>query len=151
MAGAPHRVLPPIYLLVSLLVMTVAHALAPGPRVILPPWSYAGGGLVLAGLVLNAVSAGLFAHHHTAIKPFQESTALVTRGPFRYSRNPMYLGMLLVLMGVGVLFGTVTPFLVLPFFAIAMTRIFISAEERSLAERFGRVYLDYQHKVRRWL
>ncbi|MCH8885675.1 MAG: hypothetical protein IIC13_03715 [SAR324 cluster bacterium] len=66
-------------------------------------------------------AAGLFRKYGTALKPFKESSALVTDGPFRFSRNPMYLSMVVALTGAAVVLGTVTPLLILPAFAWLIT------------------------------
>ena len=98
------------------------------------------------------ISARLFFHKHkTPIKPFGEPSALVLEGPFRYSRNPMYLAMVVILVGIAVSIGTVTPLVVIPVFAWLITRRFIVKEEEAMERRFGAEYLDYKRKVRRWL
>jgi protein-S-isoprenylcysteine O-methyltransferase Ste14 len=103
------------------------------------------------GLAVVLWAAGIFDRAGTAIKPFQESTVLVQRGPFLVSRNPMYLSMVCALLGVAVLAGSVSPFLVVPAFAILIDRRFIRAEEAILERRFGAEYVAYKARVRRWL
>ena len=95
--------------------------------------------------------AMLFRRRGTAIKPFQESSALVTDGVYRFTRNPMYLGMVIGLTGVACMLGTVTPLLVIPIFIWVIRTRFIRVEEGMLAERFGDEYVQYQARVRRWL
>jgi steroid 5-alpha reductase family enzyme len=87
----------------------------------------------------------------TTVRPFQESAALVTDGAYRISRHPMYLGFVLILLGPAVLLGSLTPFFVVPIFAVVMDRVFIVVEERMLAEEFGQAWLSYKAKVRRWV
>jgi protein-S-isoprenylcysteine O-methyltransferase Ste14 len=79
------------------------------------------------------------------------SSALVVDGPFRFTRNPVYLGMVLFLFGVGVLLGSLTPFLVIPLFALVIDRRFVRVEEAMLTKAFGPSYSAYQSRVRRWL
>ena len=67
------------------------------------------------------------------------------------ARNPMYLGMVLILIGAALLLGTLSPFIIIPLFAITMDRIFIVAEERMLDERFGDERKQYKTNVRRWI
>ena len=87
----------------------------------------------------------------TTVKPFQESTALITDGVFRISRHPMYLGFVMIMVGVALLLGSLTPWLIIPVFAVLMEVIFIRAEEHMLAEKFGSAWLAYKEKVRRWI
>ena len=75
--------------------------------------------------------------HHTTVKPFEESTALITTGVFRISRHPMYFGMVLILVGIALLMGSLAPYVVIPIFAIVMDRVFIKIEERMFEEIFG--------------
>ncbi len=96
-------------------------------------------------------AAGLFRKNRTAIKPFKESSALVTQGPYRFTRNPMYLSMLISLTGAAVVLGSVTCLLVLPLFAWQIATRFIRVEEAMLTERFGEPYIAYQKRVRRWV
>jgi len=87
----------------------------------------------------------------TPVIPFERSTALVTGGLYRVTRNPMSLGMLLILLGVAVLLGTVSPLCAIPVFLWAIQRNFIAGEERFLEALFGEAYLSYKQRVRRWL
>jgi protein-S-isoprenylcysteine O-methyltransferase Ste14 len=142
---------PPVFFLAALLLMAALHYALPLATVIVPPWSYLGAVLVVAGLAMVIVSAGAFARAGTAIRPFEESSALVVSGCYRFTRNPMYLGMLLVLTGVAVLLGSVTPFLLPPMFAWLIQQRFIRHEEAMLEERFGDEYRAFRARVRRWL
>ncbi len=145
------RLLPPVYLLFSLLTMLGLHYAVPGTRWIETPWRYLGFVPAAAGFAVVFYAAGLFRKHSTTIRPFKESSSLVTEGPFRFSRNPIYLSMVIALAGVAVVLGTATPLLVLPVFAWIITTQFIRVEEAMLIERFGDPYLDYQKRVRRWV
>lgn len=144
----PH---PPFYFLIALLTMAGLHYLVPGTRWIAGPWRYLGFIPAAAGLFVILCAAGLFRKRGTTLKPFKESSALVIEGPFRFTRNPMYLSLLITLTGAAVVLGTVTPLLVLPAFAWLITALFIRKEEAMLIERFGEAYEDYREKVRRWL
>ncbi len=101
-------------------------------------------------MALAAVAARLFDRRGTTIKPFEESAALVVDGPFAYSRNPMYSGMVFVLFGVGMLLGTLTPFAIVPVFVWLVEARFIAVEEAALSSRFGGRYAEYKKVVRRW-
>ena len=106
---------------------------------------------MLAGLALILWVAKLFDRAGTTIKPFQESSALVVRGPYRLSRNPIYLGMVAALLGVGTMLGSLTPFAIVAVFAWAIDRRFIRREEAMLEATFGAAYAEYRTVVRRWL
>ncbi len=145
------RVLPPIYFFVALLVMFGLHYLLPIPLLRGAVWLYLGVVLIGSGVLFIVVSARLFDKLDTTIKPFEESTALVVTGPFKYSRNPMYLGMVGVLIGLAVVLGTATPVVVIPVFAWLITRRFVQEEEAALEARFGDDYTEYRNRVGRWL
>ena len=100
-------------------------------------------------LTLSGVVA--FRRAQTPVIPFERSTTLVTYSVYRFTRNPMYLGLTLVLAGVAVLLGSIGAFLPLPLFVWIIEYGYIRAEERFLAEIFGEEYARYMHTVRRWL
>jgi protein-S-isoprenylcysteine O-methyltransferase Ste14 len=83
--------------------------------------------------------------------PFTQSTALVTGGIYRWTRNPMYLGMMSGLIGLAVLLGTLSAFLPIPLFVWQIRRKFVLPEEAFLEGIFGGRYLEYKARVRRWL
>jgi protein-S-isoprenylcysteine O-methyltransferase Ste14 len=87
----------------------------------------------------------------TNVNPAQPTTALVTSGPYRFTRNPLYLTMMLVYMGVGVLFDSLWTLLLLPFVLLLMNRGVIEREEAYLEQKFGAQYRAYKANVRRWL
>src|ERR671919_3077161 len=93
-----HLLVPPVYFLVALLLMGFFHRAAPGAHLIEPPYRYAGGVLAALGLGLIVWAAFLFRRAGTHIRPYLPSTALVVAGPYRFTRNPMYLGMAGILL-----------------------------------------------------
>ena len=80
-----------------------------------------------------------------------EGVGCLTTGLYRVTRNPMYLGMLLVLFGWAVFLSNLAALLIAPLFALYITRFQIIPEERVLAEKFGAAFMAYQSQVRRWL
>jgi protein-S-isoprenylcysteine O-methyltransferase Ste14 len=142
---------PPTYFLVAVLLMLGLHFLIPVKQVIRSPYRYLGLVPMAAGLVLNMWGSRLFDRTGTTIKPFETSSALVLHGPYRVSRNPMYLGMVVFLFGVWVLAGSITPFLVVVGFAYFIDRRFIRPEEAMLEQAFGSQYASYRARVRRWV
>lgn len=142
---------PPVYVIVALMAMGAFHVGFPIARFLPPPYNYAGPVLMGLSLALILWAAQQFRRARTAIIPFRPVSALVVTGPFKYTRNPMYLGMAGFLLGAAVYLGTVTPFIVLPAFVALIQERFILAEEAMLEEAFGAAYLDYKTRTRRWL
>ncbi len=144
-------VLPPAYLFGAIVLIVVLHFLLPINRLIPPLYNLLGLVPLFVGTLANIHASNLFKKAGTTVKPFEPSSTLVTNGPYRFSRHPMYLGMTLILAGLAVLLGSVTPVLVVPVFAWLMDRRFIVAEEQALEETFGEAYLEYKRHVRRWI
>jgi protein-S-isoprenylcysteine O-methyltransferase Ste14 len=149
--GSSRMLVPPVYFLVALLLMGFFHRIVPGAYLIQAPYRY--GGVVLVGLALGLIvwAAFLFRRAGTNIRPYLPSTALVLSGPYKFTRNPMYLGMAGVLLGTAVFMGSLTPFVVIPAFMALISERFIVPEEAKLEAAFGRDYLEYKARVRRWL
>ncbi len=145
------QILPPTYVLVALIVMLVLHFIYPGIKLISPLWNLLGLIPLVIGVALNLVADGAFSRAGTTVKPFQESSTLLTDGVYRLSRHPMYLGFVLILIGVAILLRTLTPWVIIPIFAVLMEVVFIQAEERMLGEKFGPDWVAYKKKVRRWI
>ena len=143
--------IPPVFLVVSLLLMAFLDNTFPLAELIDRPYRYAG--LVIAGL---SVMLGLWAVAHfrragTNIHPHRPALALVTAGPYRFTRNPMYLAMSGILLGAAIFLGSLTPFIVIPAFMAIINERFIEPEEAKLEAAFGASYLEYKSRVRRWL
>ncbi|UCC82758.1 MAG: isoprenylcysteine carboxylmethyltransferase family protein [Gemmatimonadota bacterium] len=142
---------PPAYLLASIVLMVALHFIAPAARLISSPWNLLGAIPLAVGIVINIVADKAFHSAGTTVKPFQESTSLITTGVFRVSRNPMYLGMILLVLGIALIMGSLTPLAVVPILALLLDRKYIAVEERMLEERFGPAWLEYKKRVRRWI
>jgi protein-S-isoprenylcysteine O-methyltransferase Ste14 len=145
------KVVPPVYLFVALLLMWLLNRYWPVLRLVETPWSYLGIIPIFVGIGIAAVSAKRFARAETGIVPFDEATTLVTGGLYRHTRNPMYLGMFLMLLGVAFMMGSVSALLPLIIFMLIIRYNFVAGEERFLEDAFGQPYLDYKAKVRRWI
>jgi protein-S-isoprenylcysteine O-methyltransferase Ste14 len=111
----------------------------------------AGGGLVVLGLALAIWAARTFRRAGTPVNPFEPSSALVRQGPFRFSRNPMYVGMTLLYIGGSTLANTFWPILFLPVSLALISFTVIRREEHYLSTRFGAAYDEYRRQVRRWI
>ena len=144
-------VLPPTYLLLAIVMMLALHFLFPMAIAFKMPWNIVGIVPLAIGVSLNLVADKEFKKHQTTVKPFEESTALITTGVYRLSRNPMYLGFVLILSGVALFLGSLTPFAVVAFFPGLMEVIFIRPEEAMLEQQFGETWLAYKQQVRRWI
>ena len=109
--------------------------------------------LALCGLALDLTGLIAFIRSKTTINPLRPTAtaALVTTGPYRVTRNPMYLGMQLILLGWAVFLSNLAALVVAPLFFLYITRFQIIPEERVLTEKFGAAFTDYQLRVRRWL
>ncbi len=145
------KIMPLVWLLIALLLLTAMHFWLPLGRWIERPWNWGGAVPALLGLWMMAVSARRFQKVETGLIPFDEATVLVTGGFFRYTRNPMYLGMVLLLLGIACMLGTAGSFVAAPLFAWVIRRNFILPEELFMERPFGEEYLAYKRSVRRWL
>ena len=145
------KIIPPVYLAMTLVLMWLSHRYIPLYQYISEPVAYSGVILVLLGITVAAISAGMFKQADTGLEPFSEATTLVTGGFFRISRNPIYMGLFLMLAGVAVLMGSIGALLPVPVFVLIIRNNFVLGEERFMESVFGQHYLDYKSKVRRWI
>jgi len=145
------RILPPTYLLLSIVFMVVLYFLYPGVWIIPPFWNLIGFLPIALGALLNILADRAFQAAKTTVKPFEPSSNLVIKGVFHITRNPMYLGFSLILTGMAILLRAITPFVFVVLFPILMDRVFIVVEEKMLAEKFGSAWIAYQQKTRRWI
>ncbi len=110
-----------------------------------------GGPVLGAGVLLMVWAFSAMRRARTPVSPYRPSSAVVVDGPYRWSRNPIYLGLTLIYTGVALLAGSAWPLVLLPLVLVVMTRGVIHREERYLARVFGETYTKYQQQVRRWL
>lgn len=146
------KIFPPVWLLLAIAAMFGLDRFLPIGQIVPNNLSYWASGVVgLIGLVTIAASVYLFKTKQTTILPMRESSYLITEGIFGFSRNPIYLGMVLILLSVAFYFGSLTPFLIVPIFAGIIQELFIKPEETMLSDKFAEAYPSYKAKVRRWL
>jgi protein-S-isoprenylcysteine O-methyltransferase Ste14 len=145
------KILPPVYFLATVIIMMVLDYYLPIKILLRDASAGIGWIILLFGGVSTIGSAGAFRRAGTPVTPFEPSTALVTSGFFKFTRNPMYLGMVLALIGVALILGSLAAFLPIPVFAWWIQSRFIKREETFLEETFGDAYREYRAKVRRWL
>ena len=146
---APTRWLPPRFFWLLFALGAGAHFALGGPVLLR---SLAAAALLFAaGIGLALWGARTFAAAGATILPTERSTQLVEAGPFRFSRNPMYLGMVVALTGSALALGTPAPWLAPIAMALLLRIRFIANEERALEASLGEAYLAYKRRVRRWL
>ena len=110
-----------------------------------------GGLAVVAGIALQTSFMVAFSRKGTSVEPWKPTTAIVTTGPYRLTRNPAYLGMALIYVGVALLADAPWALLPLPLVLLVIDRGVIAREERYLARKFGQEYLDFKSRRRRWI
>jgi len=142
---------PPLIYLASFLVGLGFQRYVPLARLPVGMGRVLGAVLVLSSVVLTAWSFRRFWASGTSIVPIRPTTALVIEGPYRFTRNPMYLGLLLLYVGVACWFGVVWPLLLAPVLVLVMGVSVIGRGERYLTRKFGDEERRYQARDRRWL
>lgn len=146
--------IPPVaqFLLFAVLMVIVAVAVPCGTFDI-PGQLLVSSVILLAAGVVGMASVRVFARVGTTVNPLRPHTAqtLVTHGIYRYSRNPMYLALLLALVALGTWLGSVVALALVPLFVVAMTGLQIRPEERALEALFGEQFDAYRRATRRWL
>ena len=142
---------PPRIAMVLLTIATVLHVLLPAQSSYHYSSIYLSGALVSAGFTVMMLAWWQFKERKVAICPTASTNYLITDGIYRLTRNPMYLGMVTMLGGIAVFFGTLPFYAVTIVYFVLMDRWFCLYEEEKLFVTFGRDYASYRSKVRRWL
>lgn len=142
---------PPLYYVAGFVIGVLLDRLVALPIGGRPATTVVGAVVAVAGFALAQAGVVGVLRHRTTIVPHHAVSALVTTGPYRWSRNPMYTGLAILYLGGAFLLGSWWPILLLPLVLIAVTLLVIRPEERYLSERFGPDYADYRNRVRRWL
>jgi protein-S-isoprenylcysteine O-methyltransferase Ste14 len=107
--------------------------------------------VLIAGIVLMISGIAEFRRTMTAIFPNQPASELVTSGPYRFTRNPMYTGFAIVFIGGALVIDSLWPFALLPLVLALVFLLVIRREEAYLADEFGDQYAAYRRRVRRWI
>jgi len=142
---------PPVWLLLGLIAIFMLDEYYPIAHFTSLAAQVAGGVIIVVGLLLLVLANGLFLRAGTDVIPFRNVTRLVTSGVYRYTRNPMYLGLLLLITAWVVWLGQPVALLALPAWLAWITRFQIQPEEAALRRLFGASYAAYCLKVRRWI
>lgn len=143
--------LPPVWLVGAILLVRFQATVFPGAvhRFFLTDW--VGGVLIAAGLALMVWALAAFRAHQTTAVPHNTPARIITTGPFARSRNPIYLGDVMVLTGVVLWWGAWPSLLLIPLFVWVLARRFIAPEEARMKESFGAEFDAFAEKTPRWL
>ena len=139
------------YFIILLVMSVLLNFVFPVPAFLSPPFTYSGFLIIGFGFVMALWSRSLFLKNSTTLQLYEEPTSLVTSGPFRLSRNPIYLGMASILLGVTVVQGTLVALAFPVIFVMVIEFFIIPGEEQNLEKIFGERYREYKKNVRRWI
>ena len=147
------KIPPPIVALLCAIGMVVLPDLIGLEAFEVPSQSWVAGLVILFGLSFDLLGLIEFRRHATTINPLSpnKSSQIVSSGIYRLTRNPMYLGMAIVLVGVTIWSGSPLGLLMVLVFALYITRFQIEPEERILEAKFGEAFLEYKSTVKRWI
>ncbi len=147
------KIPPPIYMLIFAFGMWLLDRYIPLTQWLSTPWNRSG--FIIMGLAFFTDLSSLFqfSRYHTTLNPIhpERTSALVTDGAYRFSRNPMYLGLFILLCGWATYLGSLSPLFLLPLFIFVITNMQIRHEEQILEKKFRMAYRDYKQNVRRWI
>jgi protein-S-isoprenylcysteine O-methyltransferase Ste14 len=143
---------PPVWALIYLVIAGAVSWLYPWRAIIDLRVLWLGALLIVLGFALAFSAASLFRRKGTELNPTSEANKLlVIQGPFRFTRNPMYLGLTIFTLGIAVCVGSLPMFLVPPLVFATAQAAHIPFEEAKMRRQFGTAYDDYTRKVRRWI
>ncbi len=142
---------PPRIALLYLVFAIGVHAMSPPGTILHFPYRFLGIVLLPAGFGVMTWAWNLFRKQGTPVCPTERASVLIQDGPYRYSRNPMYLGILMMLAGTAFFLGSIPAFLAPAAFYVTVEEIFIPHEERNLDAIFGPLYSEYSARVRKWI
>ena len=144
---------PPLLFVIPLVVAAMVHSRRPWPIADGTPLLVTLGAFIIAiGAAIGLLSVYSFRKAKTTVLPAgRPTTAIVESGPYRFTRNPMYVAMACAYIGLSLLLNPVWALLLLPFVVLVVDRSVIRREERYLTAKFGEPYREYCARVRRWL
>jgi protein-S-isoprenylcysteine O-methyltransferase Ste14 len=147
------KVPPPIVAFLMAVMMWLIARAAPSFAFMLPAHRALAGCVALTGVVISMTGVASFRRARTTVNPLrpEKASSLVVSGIYKLTRNPMYLGLLLVLVAWAVYLSNAPAFILLPAFILYMNRFQIGPEEDALSSLFGPEFAKYKARVRRWL
>jgi protein-S-isoprenylcysteine O-methyltransferase Ste14 len=147
-----YRIWPPIALGVPLLAGVIITAVAGDPFVLGPDGArVVGAVLVVLFGIWNGWTLSVMGANRTAVLPGGATRVVLDRGPFRFSRNPLYVGLVVLDVALALLWPSVWALILVPVGMALLSWGAILPEERYLSSKFGAEYEDYRRRVRRWL
>jgi protein-S-isoprenylcysteine O-methyltransferase Ste14 len=144
------KTIPPLYFYLGIILIISINILFPNFRLIIYPYNLIGIILIIFGFYLNSLAWKLFKQNKTTTT-YKKSKKLITNGIFKITRNPIYIGMSLILLGISISIKNIFAIIIPLLFFIIINKIFIPYEEWKNKKTFGKEYLKYKKKVRRWL
>ena len=142
--------IPPVFVFISVILIITFYFLLPGLNNIAFPLNFLGLLIAFPGFAIMGKARDLFKKYNTTLA-IEESSFLIEEGVFNKSRNPMYAGMFLLLLGIAVCFGNMISICVPFIFIILIRMIFIPAEEKMMENIFGERYIDYKKRTGMWI
>jgi protein-S-isoprenylcysteine O-methyltransferase Ste14 len=142
---------PPVVALMCIVIAYVLGRFVPLPFTLPPLLRYVGLGITFIGFLLGIGALIEFRKARTTLDPHGSAKQVVTSGIYRFTRNPIYLGFLLMVMGLPLNSGLIWGVALAPFYVFMMNRLIIQHEEAYLERKFGKAYTGYASRVRRWL
>ena len=142
---------PPVVALMFIVIAYFLGRFVPLPFSAPPILRYIGLAMTFVGFLLGVGAFVEFRKARTTLDPHGSAKQLVTSGIYRFTRNPIYLGFLLMVIGLPLNSGLYWGIVLAPFYVLMMNRLIIQHEERYLDEKFGKAYAGYTSRVRRWL
>lgn len=145
------KIMPPTYFYFGILLIILLNYFFPIKKLISYPYILFGILLIIIGIILNIWAWALFVKNKTTQNPYKIPDLLVVEGVYKVTRNPMYLGMLVILLGIAVLLGSLMGFIIPIIFFIIINWFFIPIEEINMKKKFDDKYIEYKTNVRRWI
>jgi protein-S-isoprenylcysteine O-methyltransferase Ste14 len=145
------KVPPPLLALLYVALIYLLARLIPLPLAVPPVFEVMGFLLVVLGFLLGLAALITFRRANTTLNPRGRVSHLVTSGIYSFTRNPIYLGFLLIVIGISLDSGTYWGVILAPFLVILFNQWIIRPEEEYLSHKFGEQFLSYKQKVRRWI
>lgn len=143
---------PPKWGLIYLILAFIVSYFSPAGTIIYVPFNLLAAALIVGGVGLTGAAASLFAKEQTEIMPTSAANRkFITYGPYRITRNPMYLGMVLILTGIAFLVGALAMFIAPIALFVTINNVFIPFEEAKMERQYGAQFREYKERVRRWL
>jgi protein-S-isoprenylcysteine O-methyltransferase Ste14 len=145
------RIAPPILTLLHIIAAFLLARLIPLPFAVPRIVEYIGFALVVIGFLFGLGAVLAFRRAHTTLDTYHPVSSIVTSGVYSFSRNPIYLGFLLMVIGIPLNTGTYWGVILAPIFILLCNKLVIEHEETYLEKKFGEIYTSYKSRVRRWL